>query len=99
VHDSAPFPFLDNVELWLLDRQDQPLALLDSESRRQHERLARKQPVKMVENYRLYPEIGDNAVIEAACVEVRLRETVAKPETEEQLLSTCYVELSPGVTD
>ena len=30
VHDSVPFPFLDSFELWLLDRQGQPLALLDS---------------------------------------------------------------------
>ncbi len=30
MHEQVPFPFLDSHELWLLDRQQQPLALLDS---------------------------------------------------------------------
>ena len=55
--------------------------------------------MKLVKNYRLYPEIVDNALIDAARVEVRLRETVATPKTEEQVLSTFYVELSPEVAD
>lgn len=29
-HQDIPFPFEDNYELWLLDRKDQPLALLNS---------------------------------------------------------------------
>jgi hypothetical protein len=75
------------------------LPTLDTDSRRRHEQQARKQPVKLVKNYRLYPEIVDNALIDAARVEVRLRETVATPKTEEQVLSTFYVELSPEVAD
>ena len=30
LHDQAPFPMKDNYELWLLDQQNMPLALLDS---------------------------------------------------------------------
>ena len=30
VHDKLPFPFMDTIELWLLDTQDKPLALLNS---------------------------------------------------------------------
>lgn len=30
VHGDIPFPFTDRFELWLLDRQQQPLVLLDS---------------------------------------------------------------------
>lgn len=30
VHDRVPFPLQDRLELWLLDRQGMPLALLDS---------------------------------------------------------------------
>ncbi len=32
-HDEPPFPFLDNYELWLLDADNQPLALIDSSRR------------------------------------------------------------------
>ena len=75
------------------------LPTLDTETRRSYERQARSQPAKLVHHYRLYPEIADSAVIDAARVEVRLRETVPEPETEEQVLSTFYVELSPEVAD
>jgi len=30
VHQQLPFPFMDNIELWLLDRESRPLALLNS---------------------------------------------------------------------
>jgi hypothetical protein len=30
VHDQTPFPFSDSIELWLLDKQDMPLALLNA---------------------------------------------------------------------
>ena len=33
-HANVPFPFADNIELWLLDREAMPLALLDSVTRR-----------------------------------------------------------------
>jgi hypothetical protein len=30
VHDQLPFPFMDTIELWLLDKENKPLALLNS---------------------------------------------------------------------
>jgi hypothetical protein len=35
VHERIPFPLEDRFELWLLDRESQPLALLDSAVRRE----------------------------------------------------------------
>jgi hypothetical protein len=35
VHDRVPFPLEDRFELWLLDRETRPLALLDSAVRRE----------------------------------------------------------------
>jgi hypothetical protein len=35
VHDRIPFPLTDRFELWLLDREARPLALLDSAVRRE----------------------------------------------------------------
>ena len=35
VHDRVPFPLTDRFELWLLDREARPLALLDSAVRRE----------------------------------------------------------------
>ena len=32
-HQQVPFPFLDNYELWLLDKNSQPLTLIDSSLR------------------------------------------------------------------
>ncbi len=32
-HEDIPFPFLDNYELWLLDKHNNPLALIDSARR------------------------------------------------------------------
>ena len=75
------------------------LPTLDTETRRRYERLARCQPVKLVQHYHLYPDIVDNAVIDAARVEVRLRETVPESEQEEPALSPFYVELNPEVAD
>lgn len=72
---------------------------LDTETRRRYEQLAGTQPVKLVQHYRLYPDIVDSTVIDAARVEVRLRETIPEPVEKEQVLSTFYVELSPEVAD
>jgi len=97
-HDTAHHALINDFIAWqapwlLL------LPTLDTETRHGYERLARSQPVKLVRHYRLYPEIADSALIDAARVEVRLRETVPEPEKEEQVLSTFYVELSPEVSD
>jgi hypothetical protein len=97
-HDAAHHELINDFIAWqapwlLL------LPTLDTETRRRYERLARCQPVKLVQHYHLYPDIVDNAVIDAARVEVRLRETVPESEQEEPALSPFYVELSPEVSD
>jgi hypothetical protein len=55
--------------------------------------------MKLVQHYRLYPEIIDTAIIDAARVEVRLRETVPEAGQQEQSLSPFYVELDPETAD
>jgi hypothetical protein len=97
-HDAAHQELINDFIAWqapwlLL------LPTLDTETRRRYERQARSQPVKLVQHYHLYPAIADSAVVDAARVEARLRETIPEPETEEPVLSTFYVELSPEVAD
>jgi len=97
-HDAAHRRLIDDFIAWqapwlLL------LPTLDAGTRRRFEQLARCQPVKLVQHHRLYPEIIDNAVIGAARVEVRLRETVPEPAPREESLATFYVELGPEVAD
>ncbi len=97
-HDAAHHQLIKDFIAWqapwlLL------LPTLDTETRRRYERLARCQPVKLVQHYHLYPDIVDNAVIDAARVEVRLRETVPDSEQEEPELSPVYVELDPVVSE
>jgi len=97
-HDTAHHQLIKDFLAWqapwlLL------LPTLDTETRRRYERLARCQPVKLVQHYCLYPEIVDNALIDQARVEVRLRETVPESEPEEPALSPFYVELNPEVSN
>lgn len=97
-HDAAHHELISDFIAWqapwlLL------LPTLSKEMRQHYERHARCQPVKLVQHYRLYPDIVDSTLIDAARVEVRLRETIPEPKTEEQTLSTFYVELSPEVAD
>jgi len=94
VHHGLINDFIAWQAPWLL-----LLPTLDTNTRRGYERHARSQPVKLVQHYHLYPDIVDSALIDAACVEVRLRETVPEQKKEEQTLSTFYVELSPEVSD
>jgi hypothetical protein len=94
VHQELINDFIAWQTPWLL-----LLPILDTETRRRYERQARSQPVKLVQHYRLYPDIADSTVVDAARVEVRLRETVPEPESGEQDLSPFYVELNPEVAD
>jgi len=95
-HDESHRELLDDFIAWqtpwlLL------LPTLPATTRRRYEELARGQPLKVEKHYRLYPEIVDNALIDAARVEARLRTTAPEPETPEQALTTFYLELSPEV--
>lgn len=44
VHDQVPYPFLDRIELWLLDGEARPLVLLDSAL--SPDELDRRQPLR-----------------------------------------------------
>lgn len=69
---------------------------LDRSRRRQYESDARKQALIVEQQYRLYPEIIDNAAINSARVEAMLRHSQPEPEEEENILSTWYLELNPS---
>jgi hypothetical protein len=77
---------------WQLLRQD-----LDHATRSEFEQHARVQPLKIAQQYHLYPEIVNQAIIDAARVEARLRQTApARPE-QDKVMSTFYIELGPEV--
>jgi hypothetical protein len=73
------------------------LPTLDTTMRRDFEQHARVQPGKLVQHFHCYPQIIDQAAIDAARVEVRLRESMADMPREREPLSTFYIELSPEV--
>lgn len=70
------------------------LPSLDGDMRRTFEQQAREQPAKLVQAFHCYPEIIDRSVIDAARVEVRLRETVPEQAEKQEALSTFYIELN-----
>lgn len=68
---------------------------LDTATRAELERHASVQPLKVAHQYRLYPEIVDRTVIDAARVEARLRTTHQVQQPAEKIMSTFYIELAP----
>lgn len=68
---------------------------MESEVRGEFEQHARVQPLKLAQQYRLYPDIIDHSVIDAARVEARLRRTHQTQQPAEKIISTFYIELSP----
>jgi hypothetical protein len=68
---------------------------LDTATRAAFEQHARVQPLKLAHQYRLYPQIVDRQVIDAARVEARLRQTLPVRKTPEKIQSTFYIELGP----
>ena len=72
---------------------------LDKQARREFEQHARVQPLKLAHQYRLYPEIIDRSVIDAARVEAHLRSTQQRDEPADKVLSTFYIELEPESAD
>ena len=93
-HDAAHRQLLGDFISW----QAPWLLLLHTlapDTRRQYEETARVQAVRMAGQYRLYPEIINQTVIDAALVEARLRETMPEQQQDEVVLSPFYVELNP----
>ncbi|NNJ93406.1 MAG: hypothetical protein HKP57_01500 [Halobacteria archaeon] len=72
---------------------------MDAAERGEFEQHARVQPLKLAHLYRLYPEIIDRAVIDAARVEARLRSTHRISKPAEKVMSTFYIELCPEAAD
>jgi len=72
---------------------------LDPQQRGEFEQHARKQPVKVAAQYRLYPDIARPDLIDAARVEARLRAALPAREQPEQTMSTDYLELNPEAAD
>lgn len=69
------------------------LPTLSSELRRDCELHARVQALKIAAHYHLYPDVIDQAVIDAARIEARLRKTVVKKKHDAPPLSPFYLEL------
>ncbi len=69
------------------------LPTLAADVRGRYENYARLQAVKMEKQYKLYPEIINRPVLEAALVEVRLRDTLPEQHVEDVVLPPFYVEL------
>ncbi|MGB5259556.1 MAG: hypothetical protein WBO34_03425 [Gammaproteobacteria bacterium] len=72
---------------------------MDTAVRGEFEQHARVQPLKLARQYRLYPDIVNRRVIDAARVEARLRSTHQTRKPAEKIMSTFYIELSPEAAD
>jgi hypothetical protein len=75
------------------------LPSLEPKARQTCEQHARVQPLKVEQHHRLYPEIIDRDVIDAARVEARIRRTLPASTHREETMSTFYLELGPEYTD
>ncbi len=75
------------------------LPCLDTGQRSEFEQSARVQPLKVARQYRLYPEIIDQDLIDAARVEARLRATLPAQRKTEKVMSTFYIELETEQSD
>jgi len=87
-HQQLISDFLNWQAPWLL-----LLPTLDPDTRSYYEQSALKQALIVEQQYRLYPEIIDNSVINTARVEAMFRNSQIQPEEEEEaILSTFYLE-------
>ncbi len=75
------------------------LTAMDKQRRAEFEHHARVQAHKVARQFRLYPEIVDRAVIDAARVEARLRASQPVTQQPEKVMSTFYIELNPEHLD
>ena len=93
-HAALVADFNDWQAPWLL-----LLGKLDASERRRLEQLARKRALEVDKQHRLYPAVADESAIRAARVEAMMRRSQPVPVSEEETLSTFYIELNPGPTD
>ena len=97
-HDAAHRQLIGDFICWQAPWQ-LLLPIVDRKRRGKLERYARVQPIKVARQFRLYPEIIDQAVIDAARVEARLRASQPLTQQPEKIMSTFYIELSPEYVD
>jgi hypothetical protein len=93
-HDATHRALIEDFIRWQAPWQ-LLLPELDAATRTAFEQHARVQPLKLAQQYRLYPEIIDRQAIDAARVEARLRQTLPAHNEAEKVLSTFYIELAP----
>jgi len=93
-HDDAHRQLLDDFHawqaVWLLT-----LSGLDPRQRQALERQVRRQALVVESQYRLYPEMVDADLIQAARVEAMLRRSVPATREVDDSLPAFYIELSP----
>jgi hypothetical protein len=97
-HDAAHRQLIGDFIRWQAPWQ-LLLPELDTTTRAAFEQHARVQPLKLAQQYRLYPHIIDRQAIDAARVEARLRQTLPVRKKPEKILSTFYIELSPDYAE
>jgi hypothetical protein len=97
-HDDSPGRLVRDFVCWQAPWQ-LLLPSLEPEARRACENHARVQPLKVDQHYRLYPEIIDREVIDAARVEARLRKTLPENTQPQDIRSTFYIELDTEYAD
>ena len=72
---------------------------LPREQRQAPERHARTQALEIEKQYRLYPEEIDAALIKAARVEAMMHRSQQDEKSQEDIMSTFYIELHPSPTE
>ena len=97
-HDELHTRLVDDFIRWQAPWQ-LLLPDLDAADRGEFEQHARVQPLKVASQYRLYPDIIDRTVIDAARVEARLRKTRQQRKPPEKIMSTFYIELRQETAD
>ena len=98
-HDTAHRGLINDFHAWqapwLL-----VLSSLDPATRGMLEKHARRQPLLVETQYRLYPEFVDDGLIRAILVEALLRRSQPLPQkARDDAMSTFYIELSPDPTE
>jgi hypothetical protein len=72
---------------------------LAHEQRQSLEQHARFQALVVDKQFRLYPDVIDEALIKAARVEAMLRKGQQQEKSQEEIMSTFYIELHPSTTE
>jgi hypothetical protein len=93
-HAALLAAFNDWQAPWLLLLEN-----LEAPERWRLEQQARKRALEVEKQYRLYPAVADESAIRAARVEAMMRRSQPVPVTQEDVMSTYYIELNPGPTD